>query len=636
MNAFLNWLDNRTGICTAYNNCATRPLPGGARWTRVWPCTITFTFAVQVITGLVLWMYYSPSAQSAWESVYHLQHEVWGGWLLRAIHHYSGQVLLVLVGLYGLQLVLTWKCRAPREFIFWTVIAMGLCTLALLLTGDLLEWDQNSVSATMTRVGFLNMLPLVGNDLFKLAAGVPGPGFGSLTLTRFVTYHIGLFAGGFLVLCAAMMYFGRKADDEERKQGATGTPMFPDQVLRSAIACCAVIAVVLVLSCSHGVSGDHRGVGLGSPADPAESYAAARPEWAFMGLYGFAEWFPQKYEWMKLIPIFIIPGCIVGLFALMPLIGRWFIGYLFSSLVVLALLAGNIYFALHVVNRDAADEAHQAALKDGRLKADRAIELVRGPLGIPPTGALTLLRNDPKTVGPQLFKQHCASCHDHLAPDGSGIRAEESSAPNLFAYGTRKWVAGWLDPEQISGPNYFGNTAFKNGDMVGFVRDAMSDLEEEDVEDVAALVAALSAQAELKSQAELDKKDAEMLEHGTEMITDVFGCTDCHKFGEKGQLGMAPDLTGYASREWTIGIIANPAAARFYRDTNDRMPAYAENEEDPSKNLLSRKQLELLTDWLRGEWYEPEPPLADEPKDEKVEEVKEAKESPEPEAKAEE
>ena len=162
-----------------------------------------------------------------------------------------------------------------------------------------------------------------------------------------------------------------------------------------------------------------------------------------------------------------------------------------------------------------------------------------------------------------------------------GIKAEESSAPNLYGYGTRKWVAGWLDPEQIKGPAYFGNTAFRGGDMVGFVEEAMSDLEEEDKEDIAAMVATLSAGAKLKSQAAQDKKDAEQIEYGVEVMTDVFGCTDCHKYGDKGQLGGAPDLTGYASREWTVGIIANPEAKRFYRDTNDRMPAYAANPDDP-------------------------------------------------------
>ncbi len=53
-----------------------------------------------MVTGLALWMYYSPGAQSAWESVYYLQYHVQGGWLLRAVHHYAAQVMLVLVGVW--------------------------------------------------------------------------------------------------------------------------------------------------------------------------------------------------------------------------------------------------------------------------------------------------------------------------------------------------------------------------------------------------------------------------------------------------------------------------------------------------------------------------------------------------------
>ena len=69
-------------------------IPGGASWLGVLPSTILFTFAVEAITGLLLWMYYSPGAQTAWESVYYLQYEVTGGWLVRGIHHYAAQVLV--------------------------------------------------------------------------------------------------------------------------------------------------------------------------------------------------------------------------------------------------------------------------------------------------------------------------------------------------------------------------------------------------------------------------------------------------------------------------------------------------------------------------------------------------------------
>ncbi len=89
-------------------------------------------------------------------------------------------------------------------------------------------------------------------------------------------------------------------------------------------------------------------------------------------------------------------------------------------------------------------------------------------------------------------------------------------------------------------------------------------------------------------------------------MIDDFGCTDCHKFHGKGTLGDAPELNGYGSPAWIAGIIANPADKRFYGKLNDRMPAYAAAA-DPAQNALNPEQIKLLTDWLRGEWYE-EPP----------------------------
>ena len=95
---------------------------------------------------------------------------------------------------------------------------------------------------------------------------------------------------------------------------------------------------------------------------------------------------------------------------------------------------------------------------------------------------------------------------------------------------------------------------------------------------------------------------------GRTLITE--NCTDCHAFhGEsKGTGAKGPDLTGYGSRDWLIGIVGNPAHKRFYGKENDRMPAYAESSTDAKKNVLSQQELELLVDWLRGEWYEPEKP----------------------------
>ena len=97
----------------------------------------------------------------------------------------------------------------------------------------------------------------------------------------------------------------------------------------------------------------------------------------------------------------------------------------------------------------------------------------------PPAGALRLLRGDPKTQGPRLFTQNCASCHDHAAGQDpiDDIKAEKSTAPNLAGFASRQWIAGLLDPKQILGPQYFGTTKFRTGKMARWVKETLSDLD---------------------------------------------------------------------------------------------------------------------------------------------------------------
>ena len=80
-----DWLDGRTGYRKIAHEALYENVPGGARWRYVWGSTLTFTLAVQFITGIFLWMAYNPSSQTAWESVYYIQYEMTGGWLLRNI-----------------------------------------------------------------------------------------------------------------------------------------------------------------------------------------------------------------------------------------------------------------------------------------------------------------------------------------------------------------------------------------------------------------------------------------------------------------------------------------------------------------------------------------------------------------------
>src|SRR5213083_3785741 len=114
--SLFDWSDQRTGWRGLLHSALYENVPGGARWRYVWGSTLTCVLAVQFITGIFLWMAYSPSSQTAWESVYYIQHEMAGGWLLRGIHHFMAQAMVVTMGLHLFQVVWDGAYRPPREF----------------------------------------------------------------------------------------------------------------------------------------------------------------------------------------------------------------------------------------------------------------------------------------------------------------------------------------------------------------------------------------------------------------------------------------------------------------------------------------------------------------------------------------
>lgn len=665
MKSLLDWLDDRTGVRGFLREALFERVPGGARWRYVWGSTLSFAFFVQLVTGLFLWMCYSPSAQTAWESVYYIQNEMQGGWLLRGIHHFMAQAMVVLLVLHFMQVIIDGAYRAPREVNFWLGLILMQIVLALSLTGYLLPWDQKGYWATRVATNLLSVVPLVGPQLQQLVVG--GADYGHMTLTRFFALHAGILPGlliAFLVLHIAL--FRRHGLCKKEPAKGPDAMFWPDQILKDAVACLAVMAVVLLLVAqplrmfSHEgpIDSAHLGAELGAPADPSNQYSAARPEWYFLFLFQFLKLFIGWGERGELLGAAVIPILALLALFLMPLIGRWNLGHRFNIAFVAILLAGIAYLTLTAVTEDyrarwtdpaqfaelvptidavGTDETkigahfendpvkiqdyrnrlrayenyrkskeYLHAVAEANEEADRIRVLAAAPAKIPPSGAITLLRSDAKTQGPKLFAQHCAGCHTHVAAhsesDPAPVDAKTSSAPNLYGFASRPWLAGVLDPKHIAGSEYFGNTSHKEGSMVGFVNDTLAGWPAEETQNV---VLALSAEARLKSQAEADQKDAQRIEAGRKLIADGERCASCHKFREAGELGSAPDLTGYGSREWLMGMIANPKGERFYREDNDRMPSFAEHPGNSPANILDARSMGLIVDWLRGEWYEP-------------------------------
>jgi ubiquinol-cytochrome c reductase cytochrome b subunit len=597
MKALLAWLDQRTGYQKMVREALYENVPGGARWRYVWGSTLTFALAVQFITGIFLWMGYSPSSQTAWESVYYIQDEMFGGWLLRGLHHYTAQAMTVLLVLHLMQVIVDGAYKAPREINFWFGLILLQLVLGLSLTGYLLPWDQKGFWATKVATNLAAIVPFVGTSLQKIIVG--GPEYGHHTLTRFFALHAGVLPASIVGLLAGHIYLFRKhgltAKEPRRRPDAA---FWPDQVLKDAVACLAVLAAVLFLIVRHRLfsTSGPLGAELGAPADPSEPYSAARPEWYFLFLFQFLKLFPGGTEVWGAI---IIPGLVMGVLFLMPFIGRWELGHRFNLGLLCCLLAGAGLLTYLAVSEDRHNQNYQAAARSAEREAERVQVLAKSPAGIPSSGAVTLLRTDPLTQGPKLFAQKCAGCHRYEGHDGTGVIPKDpQSASDLKGFGSREWVSGLLDPTRISTTNYFGGTKFHDGKMVKFVQKKAANFSPEQKESLQKVIVAISAEAQLKSQIAADQRDAAIIEEGRTLLQNETKCTDCHRFRNKDEEATAPDLTGYGSRKWLIDFVSNPAHPDFYGERNDRMPAFG------AKQVLTEQSIGMIADWLRGTWYE--------------------------------
>ena len=577
----MDWIDDRSGIRGLVKEALYEKVPGGARWRYVWGSCLTFVFFTQVVTGTLLWMFYAPSAQTAWESVYFLQYHVAGGWFLRGVHHYMAQAMIVLLVLHLMQVVIDGAYKAPRELNFWFGILMMGVTLALSLTGYLLPWDQKGYWATAVATNLMAEVPLIGTALQKIVVG--GSEYGHHTLTRFFALHAGVLPATLVALVVAHIYLFRKHGIHVKEPRPKRDSYFwPDQVLKDAIACLAVLLAVVALTIYF------RGAPLGPPADPSNEFPA-RPEWYFLFLF----------QLLKYVPAFwgavIIPAFLALWMFLTPFIGKSKGGHQFNVGFWWSLIAGSVALTGMAISEDQANLKHGAAIEEANWQAGRVIQIADSE-GIPPAGAVTLLRHDPENQGRRLFASHCASCHRYNGHDGRGFPVDEpQSAADLAGFASTEWITELLDYDHYVSEKYFGGTKFKDGTMARKVLAKYTDDEKELLPDIAKL---LADGAQLPYEESLDEDTREQLlslyYNDDLKFEDGRACIECHDIDSEDE-GSAPDLTGYGSREWLVAFIENPEDKRFYGKKNDRMPCYGRD------GKLKDEEIEILADWIRSQ-----------------------------------
>jgi ubiquinol-cytochrome c reductase cytochrome b subunit len=629
MKALLDWLDSRTGYKQLMHEALNEPIPGGARWRYITGSMLTFCFVIQAITGFFLWCGYAPSTQTAWESVYYIQNEMSFGWLLRGVHHFAAQAMMIVLGLHFLQVVWDGAYRAPREVNFWLGLVLMQIVVGLSLTGYLLPWDQKGYYATKVATNIAGSTPIIGEQIQAIAQG--GSAYGHHTLTRFFALHAGLLPALLVGFLALHIYVFRRHGITVH-HSAEGKPVgtfWPSQVLYDAVGCLAVLAGVLFFTFTRGAE-------LTAPADPGEDFPA-RPEWYFLFLFRFLE-FQSISKLGVAFGAIVVPGILMTIVGLMPFIGRSKMGHQLNRAFLMVLLAGITWLTVLTIYEDNHNEPHQAKLKFAERDAHRIVELAKRE-GIPQNGARELLVRDPFTQGPRLFSRHCSSCHRFDGHDGTGqkimkakkdeagneikdahghpVQEEElATAADLYDFGTREWLKRVLtDYDKTFAPlKNAGEKGqrFLDGEMAGWCRDNKAVLSDAaNAEGVKGLIEFIASQSGRTDHGTFDEKlvaAGRDLFKGGPLAAGSFSssCVDCHAMkaiGDSESLGDGagpgyPTLTGYASADWLKRFLRQPGHADFYGD-NNTMLAF-------DSLRLSDEELDLLVNWMTGNYYRAE------------------------------
>ncbi|MCL5020461.1 MAG: cytochrome bc complex cytochrome b subunit [Bacteroidetes bacterium] len=247
-----------------------------------------FILVVQIISGILLAFYYSPTPASANESVRYVMEKVHYGWLIRSIHVWGANLLIAVVVVHMFSAYFMKAYRKPRE-VMWVI---GVLILALILTsaftGYLLPWTTLSYFATKIGVSMPLYLPVVGGLLSRVMQG--GADVGAATLTRMFTLHTIVLPILWVILISVHVFLTQVLG-LSTPVSQTGfreeTRFFPNFMMRQAAVWSGGLAVLLAFVTIYPANLTPKVNSL-LPAP-----AGIKPEWYFLFVFQTLRTFPD-------------------------------------------------------------------------------------------------------------------------------------------------------------------------------------------------------------------------------------------------------------------------------------------------------------------------------------------------------
>ena len=285
------WFHERLPIASLIYDTLTIPTPKNLNWMWIWGIVLTFCLALQIITGIILVMHYTPHVDLAFDSVEHIMRDVNGGWAFRYLHANGASLFFIAVYAHIFRGLFYGSYKAPREITWILGMLIYLMMMATGFLGYVLPWGQMSFWGATVITGLFGAIPGVGGILQEWLLG--GPAVDNATLNRFFSLHYLL---PFVIVGLVALHIWafhttgnnnptgvevrRKSKAEAQKDTV---PFWPYYVIKDLFA---LVMILIVFMAIVGFMPNYLGHPDNYiPANPLATPAHIVPEWYYLPFY---------------------------------------------------------------------------------------------------------------------------------------------------------------------------------------------------------------------------------------------------------------------------------------------------------------------------------------------------------------
>lgn len=253
-----------------------------------------FLFIIQVLSGILLLLYYKGSEELAFESIQFIMSKVEFGWLIRSIHSWAANLFIGAAVIHMFSVYFTKAYRKPREITWLTGMMMLFLGMGFGFSGYLLPWNELAFFATKVGTDIAGVVPVIGKPIMILMRG--GEDVTGATLSRMFGFHVAIFPGLFVIFLSIHLLLVQRQgmsepiefDNAPEDPNQRTMPFFPNFLLRDLLLWLLVLNVLAVLAVLFPWE-------LGIKADPfAPAPSGIKPEWYFLFMFQTLKYIPAQ------------------------------------------------------------------------------------------------------------------------------------------------------------------------------------------------------------------------------------------------------------------------------------------------------------------------------------------------------